>query len=311
MSTTAILSGYTHHIDSGAVPIIGRLFWYSVHQHCIVEFDEFVDRLRAEGLEELAPAKPKDDDVFLTLSSKAQRKREPIPGEEGVFENFLVRKVAHTPTQIVKQIVVERVDGGNKRLSYSAKVELMFLKTTGELVVSEIGWPSHPRATALANDVKAEYESRKGKLGDAAVRSFLNRAITIERAARVKETGGVYFMLAHRCSVLSALQRILDGIDGATLDTVPLIDDGDQREMIRRAFIEESVGAATKLAGVMAELLSGDAITPRRFAALNAEAEEIQAKVNEYADLLKISSETTDLRLQALSPPVPPHEGLT
>jgi hypothetical protein len=296
----AILDDYEHRINDTSIPILGSLCWYAVQARCKVSHDEFARRLSAEGLDRHIPAKPRDDDTFLRVTSDIERKREPVPGHEDVFENFLVRKVVHSKGHVIKQIVVEKVDGENKRLDYRPVVELEFITAGGEFVITPMGWPTNPRALELAQTARDEYHAWRGSLPPNSVRTAINNVIVDAGATLVKPTGGIYFLLGHRLDQLRALERVLAGIEGAFVHGVPLIDETDQREMLRQAFIDESVGEMMRLTEEMNELAAGDKITGKRFTALNARMEAIKAKAAEYSGVLEVSSETTELRMQAL-----------
>lgn len=295
-----ILNDYEHRINDTSIPILGSLCWYAVQARCKVSHDDFAQRLSAEGLDRHIPAKPRDDDTFLRVTSDIERKREPVPGHEDVFENFLVRKVVHSKGHVVKQIVVEKVDGENKRLDYRPVVELEFITAGGEFVITPMGWPVNPRALELAHTARDEYHAWRGSLPPNSVRTAINNVIVDAGATLVKPTGGIYFLLGHRLGQLRAMERVLAGIDGAFVHGVPLIDEQDQREMLRQAFIDESIGEMMKLTEEMNELAAGEKITGKRFTALNAKLEAIKAKAAEYSGILEVSTETTELRMQAL-----------
>lgn len=294
------LNAYERHVRDTSIPILGELCWYAVQAHCKITHDDFLQRLTEVGLEAHAPAKPRDDDTFLRVTSDIERKREPVPGREDVFENFLVRKVVHSKGHIIKQIVVEIVDGTNKRLDYKPVVELEFITTGGEFVITPIGWPTSTRAMDLARTARDEYLAWRGCLPPNSVRTTINNVIVDAGATLVKPTGGIYFILGHRLDRLRSLERALNGLAGAFVHGVPLIDEQDQREMLRQAFIDESISEMMKLTEEMNELAAGDKITGKRFTALNERLEAIKAKAAEYSGILEVSTETTNLRMQAL-----------
>lgn len=296
----AILNDYEHRINDTSIPILGSLCWYAVQARCKVSHDDFAQRLSTEGLDRHTPAKPRDDDTFLRVTSDIERKREPVPGHEDVFENFLVRKVVHSKGHVIKHIVVERVDGENKRLAYKPVVELEFIEAGGEFVITPIGWPVNPRALELAHTARDEYHAWRGSLPPNSVRTVINNVIADAGATLVKPTGGIYFLLGHRLDQLRALERVFTGIEGVFVHGVPLIDEQDQREMLRQAFIDETVGEMAKLTEEMNELTAAGKVTSKRFAALNTRIEAIKAKTAEYSNILEVSSETTNLRMQAL-----------
>lgn len=295
--TSTTLTQYTDKVTTDSFATCGELVWYSVTEAARIKHDALEARLTSVGLESFTPGAPRDDDTFLRVTSAAQRKREPMPGDESKFQNFLVRKVAHSKETIIKQIVVETVDAGNKRLDFKPVIQLEFIK--GDIVKSIIGHPTNARADEIADEAIANYHHWRGHLSSDAIRTVINRTILGAHATVVRPTGGVYFVLKHNTEVVGRLQDAVRGIEGTTVHTVPLVDTDDQLEMVRRAFIDESVGELDRLTREMNELSQGGQITSKRFAELTKRVNDVIAKTDEYEKLIGSTAAATDLRLAA------------
>lgn len=302
---------YMKSVTDKPTAYIGELVWYAVQNTTRISHTDFVQNLTAAGLDAYTPKPPRDDDTFARVTSDIARKREPVPGQTDVFENFLVRKVRHENGNIIKHIVVETVDAGNKRLQYGdqtssnpAAVELDFHSANagaaGEFSINPLGWPTNDRAVQLAREARDSFLHWRGHVHADTVRTFINKVVTRANATLVKTTGGIYFVTNANTHQLDRLDAAIHGITGVQVHRVPLVDTTNQREMVREAFVNETVGEVNRLTREMNELLEGEEITPERFNAYQRQIAELKAKTKEYEDLLGSNLEAAELHLTSL-----------
>jgi hypothetical protein len=157
---------------------LGQAIAFRVAEACLISHDDLRKQLKAIGLEQFTPRAPKDEDVFRRVASGHARKRVPT-ATAGIFENYLIRDVSRGGGRCTKQIVVEVVDGTNKRLDYAPVVQLDF---DGGLVSHHRILPTGSRvdstqAENLAELIAADYAAERGQLNSYAVREMLRRVL--------------------------------------------------------------------------------------------------------------------------------------
>lgn len=297
MSST--LQTYLDDIRQSGVPVLGNILFYSVVEATRISHEDFTTRLKAADLGEFVPNVPRDDNTFLRVTSKIARNRDPIDGTDE-FENILVRKVAHEKGSIVKHVVAERVDSGNRRLSHQAVVELEYHPTGSEFTVTALGEHEHARAMGLAREAQTNFNYWKGMLHSDTVRNVVHSVIQSTHALTVRPTGGVFFVLDTHTPTIDSLLQAIAGLPGVTVSPIPLIDGSDQREMLRAAYQEETVGEVIKITTEMNELLKGDPVTPGVANAFIDRITGVKSKVAEYEELLGNSLGAAEIHLQAM-----------
>ncbi len=293
------LQSYLDDIRKSGVPVLGNILFYSVEEITRISHADMVERLELHGLGNFIPGVPRDDDTFLRVTSKIARKREPI-GTTGEYENILVRKVRHEKGSIVKHIVAERVDAQNKRLSFDPVVELEFHPIGGDFTVTFLGDFPHARAMNLAREAQTSFGFWKGMLHSDSVRNVISRVIHSTHALSVRPTGGVFFVLDSHTPAVEAVLGAVRGLAGVNITPIPLIDGSDQREMLRAAYQEETVGEVIKITTEMNALLQGEPVTPGVANAFVERISGVKAKVAEYEELLGNSLGAAEIHLQAM-----------
>lgn len=300
---TVTFGQYTQHLKHSDIPFLGELIWYSVPMRAVAEYQPFVEALTDNGLDDRIPKPPSDADVFRRACTAAARKRVPVSGRTDVYENVLLRDVRTAAGHVWRQIVIEEVDGQNKRLSYEPKMELEYDPDIQDIIPT---WLStfHSTTDVVAGEIARDFAEWKGKLHSESIRQLIRGVVLSSRATIVRESGGVYFVMQDRIDRVRALERVLNttGLtgEGVRVVTVPLIDDQNQREMIRRSFEDESVGEVQHMINEINDLLSGPEVTERKFLSMTKRMKDLKAKANDYTQLLDNNLDTTQLRLQAL-----------
>lgn len=294
------LSSYTERLtQKGPATWLGVLVYYSVIDAVRVEHAIFEQAVINSGLNATVPPAPKDDDIFRRVCSNAQRKRVPT-AVAGVFENILVRDPApRSGGKVWKQVVIEQVDANNKRLSYDAIVQLEFDSSSGTITCTTLEPSREADAERICQEINDEYQLWRGCLHGYTVREFIRRVILSTNATSCRDGGGLYFVQTARLDVIEALERVINGLDGASVHTIPLVDDENQRAMLRDAVSAETSGEIDKAIDEIDAILKGNPITQKRATDIAGRMHGLVTKTEEYADLLDDELSGTKLRLNS------------
>lgn len=291
---------------------LGRICWYTVPDSTQVGHMEFCRDLVTRGLDEYhLPLAPKEVDVFRRASKSVQGRHTLAPG---LYVDFLVREVASTSREIHRALVREVKDGEHQRLWYDQVADIWFNRKNN-FVKTRHTPPDEVEIEAWTNKVdhacrKVENEKldeikRTFALNTHYLTSYVVRETVRKILGRLDATvmrDGVYFVAEEHAEDLSSLEEMINGIDGASFHSLPLVDDKKQREMLRASFLDDSIGQIDDLIGRMRAILQNDKtrITPRRFADFQVLRTELRDKAEAYKGLLEVSLGETEARLEML-----------
>ena len=311
MNTPTVLDGYE------SVPeelLLGKLCWYSVPESATTSYYNFVALLLANGINDASPPQPRDVDVFKRACTAAEHKlKEPveIPNPENPTETmttyknvrYMVRPSGHDSDYIWRTIVREELDSGEHVLDYTNLGRIKYVRSDGTIILEGLAMNRAEKVQDVVEGVRRYYKENIDLLTAYGIREFTRR--NLERnllAISVRPSGGIYFVQRDQFQALEAIETVVNSVEGATFHSLPLIDDGKQREMLRHAFEDESVGEVDRLLGEMAEILKDDdkKVTEKRFLAFKEEFDAIRGKVVEYSDLLDTAMVGTASRLEIM-----------
>lgn len=278
---------------------LGELCWYTVNE-LTISHDDLVGHLERLGLGGYAPPKPNDADVFRRVSSAAARKRVPTDSTDR-HQNFLIRELSRAGGNVSRRIVAETVDLKGRRLGYRELVKLEFDGATGKVTSEDMAAALTTEATVareIADGIIRDYKAERGCLDSYGIRELIRKTLLSLNATVVRPGGGVYFVMAHRTDKVEALEHLARLVDGVSVHSLPLLDDGKQRDMLRRAVEAESIDEIDRTVGEIVEIVkSGADISHAKFADFQKRYTTVVAKTQEYAKLLEEGSATTSIRL--------------
>lgn len=293
------LREYAERVKLAPSAWLGFAVAFKVAEKCLISHSDLRDQLKMVGLEEHLPKAPKDEDVFRRVASGHQRKKVPT-ATDGVFENYLIRDVSRASKKVTKQIVVERVDAGNKRLAYEPAVQLDY--DNGLITATDITGQSSTldttQADNLAELISLDFGAERGHLNAYAVRGML-RSILDDCAAVPFLTGGIYFVGPIWTNRLTDVEGM--AVPGMELHSFPIIDDKKQREMLRRSIESETNEAMDALLKEIEEIEQGPEIGVDKFQTLNERRQAILLKAKDYADMLDETLGNTQFRMEMVS----------
>lgn len=286
---------------------LGRLVWYTVTEDVNVDHGEFCKLMLSEyegtGVKPRLPNAPRQRDVFKRACSHAEEKKVPTD-QAGIYLNYMVRPAGTDADNVYRNVVREQVDSSGHKLDYTE-----FIRVNYNAVADQVSFDERvPFGTdttmleSIKQSIRSYFNQWSHRLTAYTVRELVRR--NLERnmyAIRVRPSGGIYFVSEEYSEQLDALERVINSLEnGTTLHTLPLLDDGKQREMLRAAFEDESVGECDKLIGEMTEILKSDKkITKDRFVQFKVEYDAMRKKVVDYSDLLdeKLDHTSTSLAI--------------
>lgn len=298
MTTFAEFEQKQNQLD--AEMFLGRLCWYTMSE-MRVSHTQIVQGLVAVGLGSHLPPVPKDFDVFRRICSNAQQKKVPVPNEDNTFENYMLREVAGRGEKIVtRRLVVERINRSGKNLGYRQLRDIHFDKETGQISVTtghmDLVPEFNPTADAVVESVRREFAAWKGMLNAYAIREFVRKLMLSWGATPVRD--GVYFLPEDRAAKVDAIDKFVNGLQNASFHSLPLIDDDKQRDMVKKAFQADTVGAIDALMAEVTDLRNGDRkISSDRYAQILTQYQNLMSKTTDYKDVLSTELGETESRL--------------
>jgi hypothetical protein len=295
MSMTAF-SEYTEHLKRTDVPTLGSLVWFSVSESVRVTHQDLLDKLSDAGLGDFAPGEPKDDDVFRRVCTAAQRKKVPT-ASPGVTANYLVRDVGRGNHKVVKQVVTEMVDAGNKRLAYQPSHRLTFDSSSAEIVVDVLE-EGNAAADGIVSEIMRAFQAERGSQNSYAIRELIRRVLLSSAATAVRPTGGVYFVMNEHAARIEALERFAGDVADTTVHSLPLIDDAKQRQMVKQAFEAETIDTIDRTLGEIDDLLKSGSVSEAKFQRMHADMAALVERTQQYSGLLDEAMASADFRLR-------------
>jgi hypothetical protein len=248
------------------------------------------------------PRPPSPVDVFRRVCSASQRKR--VPGPNSTIENYLVRDLPADAQRVHKVLVKETVRTGG--LTYETQLcTIDYVKALETLEITCAN--GDVTAASIAGQIRHDYEATKGTINSYGVRELIRKILLDVNATNVRGPGGgVYFVSnAHKATV-DSLEQLASLIPGDVLvHSLQLLDDGKQREMLRRAYESETAEEADRVVNEMAELAAEVKAGRRRLDhdRVNTYLEVLaryRGKAREYKQLLSSSLDTADSRLDIM-----------
>lgn len=286
---------------------LGYLVWYTVSNQAQILHSDFVATV-VENLDNFVdirlPPAPRQVDVFKRACTENQRRNQPATDDDHTSTEYMIRDVSAKSTEIVRILVRESRDSEGEQLDYDELVKLRFLRKPEKITIEAIEpmWEKDQIAAEIVDSVKAYFKSQTGILTAFAIRKYIRDLIHAEvYGISVKDSGGVYFVGSKYANIVAILCGIIDGLNGSSFQMVPIVDDSKQREMLKAAFEEDSIGEIDKLIGKMTDILKGDEkqqLTVDAYATFKASFDVIKNRVLEYSDLLDEAMETTASRLE-------------
>lgn len=294
--------GYTSYLkelyDKDPSSLLGTLAWYTVPGELYVDYHEYLRRVMETGAPVGTLHPPKPVDVFLRACTNAEKGfTKLITDRPEVFADIRVRKVGSDGDWVVRKVVVEYVDLAGHRIDFREIADLRFHKREHLIVAQQsmtVDAFELVQFEQLVAAVRSYFADKKMKLNDYGVRESIRRGITGQLSATMVKDG-LYFIGAAHFEKLEALEELIGDLPGVTFNQMPVPDHDKQREMVKQAFEDESVGEMQRLIADIAD--APHPITEKQLAKFQERYAAASTKIAEYKNVLDDSLETAQASL--------------
>jgi hypothetical protein len=192
------------------------------------------------------------------------------------------------------------VDLADHQLSFSVLADLRFNKNSHNLITNRtLEGEQDENVTAIHASILDYYNKKEMLLTPYTIREAFRRALEGPMMAlSVRSAGGVYFVSESQSENLAAMEKLSNLYDGMSFHVLPLIDDGQQRDMLRTAFTDDSVGELEKLMGEIQEILDKKgSLSTKQLVAFQERYDEYRNRTKEYSTILGDSLDTASAAL--------------
>lgn len=294
--------------DQEGKDYLGRVAWAS-QTKALIPIEDVKEILDNVGLGGHAPKAPSPPDVFRRVTRAAQQT---IEHDDGTKSKIMARDVATNPNEVVRRMVVEKIDSAGQRLSYDQTWDLRYDKENQRLALYPINVDGEgnvrtrdrhidPHETDdLISGIRAEYERNIGSADADALRSIITSVFHDNLAVTLRTTGGVVFIPRSYCGALEGLERAAAQIEGMDVQSIPLPAEPGKPEMLAEAIVAATVGDAERLIKEMKAAQAGESIGKRRQGTIAKEYRHIKKQLGAYKDLLQTDLAGADLQLTVL-----------
>lgn len=293
---------------------IGQIVWYSINSGNIslddVERAFLMLNIPVQFLPK--PINPVDAYRKATNLEQGNKVEYEAPwAGAGHSARILIREVKKDSKTVERHIVRENVDANGRTLTYDKIGEAIFYRAprqssgkqrgyvaSGEKVRFNLLTPMvHPEEAGILQQVVTDIQNRYRhycvNLDGNAIRKIVRDYVISLNAVAVKPSGGVYFVHKDKRERLEAIQKFVLGLHtGSTFHTLPLVDTGEQREMLSEAFqteVESDVQELLRDIGALNESCSNGAIPSDKYDAMLDRYTTLITRSEEYTTVLGAS----------------------
>ena len=295
---------YVDKINAMDTPILGMLVWYTVPVSAEISHKEFIHLIDQHKAPIDRINVPSPNNVFRRACSMAALKKQIGPTNESSC-NYTMRDTGNEPSFIFKCLVEETVDGKNHVLAHRTIADISLAKDTAKIHFeckiddNDFAWDAY---TQVKDTLEGFVKGKSLVMHDLVIREAARRSVEYNLlGVRVRQGGGVYFVALDRCKELESVGNVINSIDTASFDMLPLVDDEKQREMLRVSFESESVGETQVLISEARELLKSDKITAKKFIEMQTRYANLKSKMATYSDILNDSLDNSKEALNIAS----------
>lgn len=287
---------------------LGHLCWYEVTKVAEITLKEWMASVYGTPVSDIVPKAPRAVDTFKkAIQSTADRRnvRVALNGSDTYTYKFLPRGSGQDAEHVYRSIVVEELDENQHRLVYEPVVKFTYDRASEKILEPEIdrevleGFPEEVQHL-IADKVEQVfrfYREQQEVLGRIKVRELIRSELQDkQRGIPAKESGGIYFVFNDNLGRLDALGDVVNGFAGCSFHSLPVVDDENQREMVRDAYENETSGEADILMKDIHDLLAG-----KKGGVTMKKAQELHARFSEQTKRLKTFQEHLDVGLDRTS----------
>lgn len=292
---------------------LGSLVWYYVPSDAAILTKDWIAAVESAGVGEMVPTKQRAVDAFKravnSVGQSGGKVTLNVNGTDMQFR-FLTRDTGQDDTHVFRDLVVERL--GKHKLSYGPVVKFVFDRGAKTMTaeIDETIFDSMPdevqdEVTLRQEGALKQYQIERFVLSPNKVRDLLRDEITNEQhGIPCKPGSGIYFVFDRHQDRVDGVAAVIEHLSryGLTFHQMPVADVAGQREMIVRAFENETIGEVDKLMHDMTEVLRGNKgkITQKVAIRYAQDYSRLSNRLAEYSDLLEQKFEEQGTRLDVM-----------
>lgn len=284
------------------VPILGHLIWYSVKESRIKIED--MRRLFAQiGMPtDFLPEEPSNINAYKRATTELSEEIE-VKLDQNRTAVYMVRLTAKSNEEIVKSIIKEVRDAGDKRLSYEEIGRVHFDKDTEDIRYYDLQPDSQP----IITQIKQLYETYRTYLTGKQIRAMFHEIIQSMSPTLVRPSGAVYFIpyvhadMVQKMEVLSKELASFGITDfQSAFESIPLIDADKTRALVELRFEEQNTRDVDKTLMELAKLLQGSDATARTAAQYVEQVKRSKETIAKYEGLLNKEMSIARMKVEVL-----------
>lgn len=278
---------------------LGKLCWYAVPDSARPDHQTFCQLLIKHNVKTKLPPPLRSVDIFKRACNQANTKR--YVDESDNLYNYLVRNAGSDTETVCRALVRENLDSAGHKLSYVELCLISFDRKSEKITVDWYGGDPTAYEVSLVTNIFEYYTQNTTLMTSLALREFIRKTLEgTMLAIKARPSGGVYFVQEAFAPNLEGLEKVVNEV-GASFHSLPLLDDSKQREMLRAAFEDESVGDIDRLMDEIRTVMSDNKnISTEKYAEYKTTADTLRKKIAQYSDLLDTSLELSATRLELM-----------
>lgn len=292
---------------------IGNLVWYYVPTDAQVKTKEWIAACEEHKIDEMVPTRPRAVDAFKRAIAKIGKSGKVTLTDdkgESVSYKFMARDSGQTADNVFRDLVVERL--GENQLSYGPVVKFKFNRSNKELsaeiddaVFEQIPVEVQAEIQGRADAAYDQYNTERFVLGPMKVRDLIRTELEDQQLAISCKTGaGIYFVFDQHFDRTEKLSLLLGEFasHGIEFHSVPLPNVEGQRNMIIKAFENETLGEVDQLMGDMTATLKGERgkITTAVAKRYTRDFKRLNDRLSQFSDELEQKFEQVGDRLDLM-----------
>lgn len=222
---------------------IGFLEWHTISDVEITR-DDLIQKLQEKGLEAYIPRPISPSDAFRRATSELA-KNNVDTSDENIKVNYLVREVYSDRKEIVRHIVVERINKEGKWLYYKPEEAKIRYDKENDIVEKHANTIELEcllnEAMELHNKYKVTYNSRH-------IREMVANILSSMSPISVRPSGGVYFVPKKYEAKLKDLIALINELGNSEGYRIPVISSTENKDMVRKKLKDHIKGAINEAA---------------------------------------------------------------
>lgn len=221
--------------------------------------------------------------------------------------HVLVRDVASDNLQIVRHLIREIRDSKRQRLAYGAIGEAVFHRPTVKggrvdpgserfrLTVdhSQLRTNERPPMQSLVDTISESYDRYVNFMDGDKMRAMVRNYVKYLNGVALKD--GIYFVHVSRHDELNRLRDLVGLLGGGcSMELIPLVDVGQQRDMVVEAFQTEAEKALAEVVKQIQHIrTTRKKVTPDAYVKVKQQYDQVITRAKEYTRTLNVSQDRT------------------